>query len=128
MKLLFWLFYLPLLVVVAAFAVANRQAIEINLAPFPFGLTAPVFAIVLSAILVGLIVGGTSAWFSRRKWRRNARKLSRQNSLLEAEITSLREKADTRQIAISAISDDFPVAPAVKQSRSAVAAAHEPTR
>ena len=116
MKPLFWLLYLPLLVVVAAFAAANRHNIEINLAPLPFGLTAPIFIIVLSAILLGLIVGGLSAWFSGRKWRRNARKLSRHNSLLETEIISLREKAGTQQIPISAVSDNVPSVPAVPQS------------
>ena len=128
MKVLFWLLYLPLLVAMATFAAVNRHDIEINLDPLPFGLTVPVFAIVLSAILLGLIVGGFSAWISGRQWRRTARKLGRHNVLLETEIASLREKADARQIPVSAIPDNVPTAPAAQQARSAATTTYELTR
>tara|TARA_B100000029_G_scaffold235432_4_gene232592 strand:- start:2135 stop:2566 length:432 start_codon:yes stop_codon:yes gene_type:complete len=124
-KALFWLLYLPLLVVVAAFAAANRHDMEINLDPLPFGLTAPVFAIVLSSILLGLIVGGLSAWFSGRQSRRNARKLRRHNALLETEIAALREKVDAQQLPVPGVQDSVIPAPATQQPRSLATSSHE---
>ncbi|MBH62725.1 MAG: hypothetical protein CL569_09820 [Alphaproteobacteria bacterium] len=124
-KALFWLLYLPLLVVVAAFAAANRHDMEINLDPLLFGLTAPVFAIVLSSILLGLIVGGLSAWFSGRQSRRNARKLRRHNALLETEIAALREKVDAQQLPVPGVQDSVLPAPTTQQPRSLATSSHE---
>ena len=95
MKVLFWLLYLPLLVVVAAFGAANRHDVSIDFDPLPFGLTAPVFAVVLAAALIGLVVGGSSAWMAGRKWRKTARRLRRQNALLETEVAALREQIES---------------------------------
>ena len=95
MKVLFWLLYLPLLVVVAAFGAANRHDIGISFDPLPFGLTAPVFAVVLASALIGLVVGGISAWMSGRTQRKAARMLRRQNALLETEIAALREQLES---------------------------------
>jgi len=93
-KVLFWLLYLPLLVVVAAFGAANRHEVGIDFDPLPFGLTAPVFAVVLASALIGLVVGGSSAWMAGRKWRKTARRLRRQNALLETEVAALREQME----------------------------------
>ena len=101
MKVLFWLLYLPLLVVVAAFGAANREDVGINFDPLPFGLTAPVFAVVLASVLIGLVVGGSSAWMSGRKWRKTARGLRRHNALLETEITALREQMESAAAPVS---------------------------
>ena len=95
MKVLFWALYLPLLVVVVPFGAANRHDVGINFDPLPFGLTAPVFAVVLASALAGLVVGGSSAWMSGLKRRKTARILRRHNALLETEIRALREKRES---------------------------------
>ncbi len=128
MKAFSWLLYLPLLVIVAIFAAANRHDIEINLDPLPFGLTVPVFAIVFAAIMFGIIVGSCSAWVSGRQWRRNARNLGRQKALLETEMISLREKVDAQQFPISAIPGGVSTTPAEHKSRSATVPPNELTQ
>ena len=94
MKALLWLFYLPLLVAVAGFGAANRHAVDISFDPLPFGLTAPVFAVVLGSVLIGLLVGGVSAWTSGRTWRQTTRRMRRNNALLETEVGTLREQLE----------------------------------
>lgn len=92
MKALFWLLYLPLLVIVAVFAASNRHVVEISLDPFPFDIDVPLFMVVLVSVLIGLLAGGFSAWRSGRHWRQNARQLRRHNALLETEISARRDR------------------------------------
>ena len=94
-KALFWLLYAPLLVVAAAFAAANRHDVDVSLGPLPFDLTAPLFLVVLAAVLAGLVVGGASAWLSGRRWRRDARRLRRRAALLETEVAALRDESES---------------------------------
>lgn len=101
MKALFWLLYLPFLVLAAAFAAANRHDVDVSLDPLPFGLTVPLFLIVLTSVLVGLIVGGVSAWLSGRRWRRSTRQLRRSSALLETEVAALRDQLETDALPVS---------------------------
>lgn len=101
MKALFWLLYLPFLVLAAAFAAANRHDVDVGLDPLPFGFTVPLFLIVLTSVLVGLIVGGVSAWLSGRHWRRSTRRLRRSNALLETEVAALRDQLETDALPVS---------------------------
>lgn len=93
-RVLFWLLYVPLLAVTAAFAAANRHDVDISLGLLPFGLTVPLFLVVLAAVLAGLVVGGASAWLSGRRWRRDARWLRRRTALLETEVAALRDRLE----------------------------------
>lgn len=93
-RVLFWLLYVPLLAVTAAFAAANRHDVDISLGLLPFGLTVPLFLVVLAAVLAGLVVGGASAWLSGRHWRRDARWLRRRTALLETEVAALRDRLE----------------------------------
>ena len=117
MKVLFWLLYLPLLVVVAAFGAANRHDVGINFDPLPFGLTAPVFAVVLASALIGLVVGGFSAWMSGQKWRKTARRLRRHNALLETEIAALREQMESGTALLPELPAKPLVAPTVQRAQ-----------
>ena len=95
MKVLFWLLYFPLLVIVAAFAAANRHSIDISFDPLPLEAAAPLFVVVLASALIGLVFGGAATWVSGRQWRRDARRLRRSNALLETELIALRERAES---------------------------------
>jgi len=100
-KALFWLLYLPFLVLAAAFSAANRHDVDVSFDPLPFGLTVPLFLIVLTSVLVGLIVGGVSAWLSGRRWRRSTRQLRRSSALLETEVAALRDQLETDPPSVS---------------------------
>ena len=127
-RALFWLLYAPLLVAAAAFAAANRHDVDVSLGPLPFSLTAPLFLVVLAAVLAGLVAGGASAWLSGRRWRRDARRLRRRAALLETEVAALRDRPETgaRPFAKSPPAPPDPperglrsgVAPALRDSRN----------
>ena len=83
---------LPLIALAAAFAVANRAAVTIDLDPLPFALDAPLYAVVMAAVFADLVVGGLTAWLTGGKRRREIRRLKRNLKMLESEVASLRSR------------------------------------
>ena len=103
MRLILWLVVLPLAVYSAFFAVNNRGSLTLDFDPVPYSLDLPIFAGVLGAILIGLIVGGVAAWLRQGKWRRETRKLRRDVRGLEAELEQIRAQAAA--IALAGVSE-----------------------
>lgn len=74
-----WLVLLPLAIVGIAFAVANRQIVEVNFDPFAMqpseriDVQAPLFVVLILALMLGVLVGGVFTWFSQGKHRRALR-------------------------------------------------------
>jgi uncharacterized integral membrane protein len=91
LKVLFWIFALPLLVFVVVFAASNPDPVKLNLWPFT-ELDLPLYAIVLTGGLLGCLFGALLGWASAGRSRRRSRELMRE---LEAErrgAMELREK------------------------------------
>ena len=103
MRLILWLVVLLLAVYSAFFAVNNRGSLTLDFDPVPYSLDLPIFAGVLGAILIGLIVGGVAAWLRQGKWRRETRKLRRDVRGLEAELEQIRAQAAA--IALAGVSE-----------------------
>ena len=93
MRFLFWLIVLPLAVLTAWFAVANREPVAIDLDPFPFSIETPLYALLMGALFLGLVIGGVAAWLGQGRWRRRARALQRRARQLESELTEVRNRA-----------------------------------
>ena len=93
MRLVFWLVGVPLAVAVALFAVANRDDVTIEF--LGYAAVLPKFMLILGAIFVGLLIGGTSAWFGQHHWRKQARQLHRRVKHLEGEIETFRSRSVT---------------------------------
>jgi uncharacterized integral membrane protein len=75
-----WLILLPSAVVIVVFAVANRERISVSLDPFSsvppaVSVHVPLFLLVLIVLMLGVIIGGVSAWLGQAKWRRTVRRL-----------------------------------------------------
>lgn len=84
--LIFW----PLLVLAVALAIANRNNVQFSFDPFnaenpAFAITVPLFAILMAGLLIGILLGGLSAWSDQGHWRRLAREARRRVAQLEAE-------------------------------------------
>ena len=88
----------PLLVILVAFAVANRQTVTVSFDPFSssapaYTVTLPLFVIVFVLLIAGVIVGGTAVWFGQRRIRRARRRLDAEVAALHGEIEGLRRDA-----------------------------------
>jgi len=72
------LFGLPIFALMAAFALANRKWVMVSFDPITpdqplYSVEAPLWAVLFTGILLGLIAGGVATWLKQGKWRRRAR-------------------------------------------------------
>lgn len=87
-----WVFFVPLLVLLALFGLSNTQEIEIRLWPFDLIWVASLGMAVLLAAGLAFLLGATIAWASALPARRRAARIEQAAKLLEAELAALREK------------------------------------
>jgi uncharacterized integral membrane protein len=91
-----WIIMIPTAIAVIVFAATNRGAVSIDLWPFPYAITLPLFSLVLAILLVGFCLGGVVSWVSAGRYRRQSRALARQLSTAERDLLILRDR-DCRQ-------------------------------
>ncbi len=89
------LILVPIALVIVLFSVANRGSVRISLDPFSrdmptLSYDVPLFAIVLAAVFLGVIVGGVAAWLAQGKHRKAARRNRREVEALRSETQALR--------------------------------------
>lgn len=90
-RLLFWLVALPLAVIAAAFAVANRAPVAISLDPVPFVLELPLYAVAFGGLIAGLTIGLIALWPALVRWRSAARSRGEDIARLRTELVRLNQ-------------------------------------
>ena len=100
-----WILTVPLIVVAAIFAIANREPITLDLWPFEASPQLPLFVILLACLAFGLVVGGLAAWLSAAPTRRRARQARRRVAELEREAARLRQERDCAARAVAPPAD-----------------------
>jgi uncharacterized integral membrane protein len=102
---------LPLAILLIVLAVANRHAVSLALNPFDpadqaLSVSAPLFVLLILAVMLGVLLGAVVTWFSQGKHRKKARSQSRAAQQWQAEAD--RQKSRAEQIAGATLT---PVAP-----------------
>ena len=78
-KRLIWMpLALVAFIVLAALCVANRQPTSLILAPFrpdapQYSLVLPLYAELIGALTLGVVLGGLATWYGQGRWRKTAR-------------------------------------------------------
>lgn len=75
-RLLQFIILAPVAVISVAFAVANRHEVPVSLDPFAPEKalqTAPLFILLILALMCGVVIGGTFTWFAQGRHRRALR-------------------------------------------------------
>jgi uncharacterized integral membrane protein len=85
------------LVVIIAFAIANRGVVEVGLAPFPTTIELPVYGVFLFGLVLGVLVGGIGVWLGGHARRRDARKQRNRAWALENQLNVLKREADREE-------------------------------
>ena len=80
------------MLVAAAFAVANRQDVSVSPWPLFEPVQLPLYLVTLLALLVGLFLGMLIAWIWSLRARRAARERIRRIERLERELTEVRQR------------------------------------
>ena len=89
------LILLPVAILVVLLAVANRGPVVVSFDPFSKGqpelsMTVPLFALMLSAVALGVVLGGIGSWIAAGRQRRERRVSKRELNRLTAEADRLR--------------------------------------
>ncbi len=93
MRLLSRFIAVPFAIVVVAFAIANRHAVEVSLDPLPFSFGLPLYVVAIGALVVGFASGAGSAWLAGHAVRRAARGRRARIEVVEGELARLRAAA-----------------------------------
>ena len=117
MKRLSWILTLPLIIVTVVFAAAIVYLVARDLWPLSFSVSGPRSVALLTSLVLGLLVGGLTAWLSAGETRQRARQARRRADQLEREVAQLRrERAAGAPGAGPGVSAGLP-APAEGQAR-----------
>jgi len=87
-RLLYWTILPLFTLLLAVFAVSNREAVAIGLWPLVHVVEAPLYLVVLATLLLGFLVGELAAWAGGRRWRREVRRRGRRIEALERELSA----------------------------------------
>jgi uncharacterized integral membrane protein len=107
------LILLPIAIAVVLLAVANRGPVKISFDPFSgaapeFSATVPLYAALLAALAIGVIIGGIASWTTQSKHRRARRLTQREAQRLRAETERLRARTGSQVPALSSTGARFP--------------------
>jgi uncharacterized integral membrane protein len=107
------LILLPVAIAVVLLAVANRGPVTISFDPFSgaapeFSATVPLYAALLAALALGVVVGGIASWIAQGKHRRAKRRTHREAQRLRAEAERLRARTGSQVPALSSSGARFP--------------------
>ena len=92
-----WVVLVPLCIVLIVFALANRQLVVVNFNPLvpsealtTPGVGVPLFLVLFTVLLVGVVLGGIATWFAQSQHRRDERTWRRETERLNREVDALR--------------------------------------
>ena len=85
----------PIALAIVLFSVANRAAVRVSFDPISreapvLAFDVPLFAVVLAALAIGVLIGGLASWLTQGKHRRAARRNRREADSLRSESQMLR--------------------------------------
>lgn len=108
-----WVLFVPLLIILALFALSNPQDIALRLWPLDRALVAPLGVAVLVLMALAFLLGAAMAWAGSLPHRRRTARVEQAARLLEAELATYRAReAQARRDADLGRLADAPVAPA----------------
>jgi uncharacterized integral membrane protein len=98
-KFLSALVWIPLGLIFLIFAIANRHAVTVSFDPFnndpQEGVTLPLFAVIISVAILGVLAGGIATWIRQHRWRRSSRRFQADALEAKAQLAELRASLAT---------------------------------
>ncbi len=88
MRTVYWAGVIVIAALVSLFAASNREIVSLGLWPFPFVAAAPLYLVVVVALLFGFAAGAVGTWIRGHRRRREWRECRRQNAALSRELAA----------------------------------------
>ena len=92
-----WVVLVPLCLILIVFALANRQLVVVNFNPLvpsealsTPGVGVPLFLVLFTVLLFGVVLGGIATWFAQAPHRRDERAFKRETERLHREVDAMR--------------------------------------
>jgi len=82
------------LIVIVAFAIANRTPVDVSFAPLPVNIELPLYGVFLIGLIVGVLVGGVGVWLRSLGQRRQAKRLRSKVWALENQLQILKQQEE----------------------------------
>jgi uncharacterized integral membrane protein len=100
-RILWFPFALLSAVLLVTLAVANREPVRLVLDPFKpdapvIFMTLPLYAYLLGALILGVMLGGAAVWFGQGRWRKTARLKTQDAMRWQAEADRLARERDAQ--------------------------------
>lgn len=89
-----WLMFVPLLILLALFALSNPQDVEIRLWPFDIAWVSSLGIAVLILCAAAFLIGALIVWGASLPMRRRAAKMEQAAKLLEGELAAIRAREE----------------------------------
>lgn len=80
------------LIVIVAFAIANRTPVPVSFAPLPILIELPVYGVFLLGLVLGALIGGIALWLAGIPRRFRARRLRNRVWALENQVEVLKKQ------------------------------------
>jgi uncharacterized integral membrane protein len=96
-KILSWIISIPLALLIIVFSLVNRTPASVDFWPFPTTMEVPLFALILVALMIGVVWGGMAAWLAAGRARKRAREMTRRAEDAEMEVRHQEERATRLQ-------------------------------
>lgn len=87
-----WLLFLPLLILLAVFALSNPQDVELRLWPFDLAWVSPLGVAVLVLCAIAFLLGAGLVWAAGIPARRRAARVEEAARLLEGELAGYKAR------------------------------------
>ena len=97
MRIIGWIFGIPLATVILVFSIANRGDVTIDLWPLPITANLPVYLIGLGGLALGILLCVFTLGIAAFWWRVRAKHGERKLTALQKEMSALQEKLDDLQ-------------------------------
>ena len=89
LKFISWILFIVIALAVSAFSIANRHDVGFSLDPLPFTVELPLFALLLAAAFIGLVLGSLATWMKGGKIRSENRHNRREIAALKGQNVKL---------------------------------------
>jgi uncharacterized integral membrane protein len=90
---------IPLGLIFIIFAVANRHVVTVSFDPFnndiQEGIRLPLFVVIISVAILGVLAGGIATWLGQHRWRRSSRRYQAEAIEARTQLADLRASIAT---------------------------------